>query len=124
MLPDDPETHFLAACFSAAFPDWQQAFTPGEDPFAVLSGLAGQYPQEWKYQQEFIQQVLNSPFRRGGNPDEAAHTARAISFSERLLVMMPFNEKLIADTIALYRRRSFRKESAGTVLKSIANSGI
>ena len=109
IAPDDPEIRFLSAWFSATFPDWQERFTPGENPFVIISKIADRYPQDWKYQKEFIDLVLDAPFRRGGNPDEAAHVATAISFAERLLVMMPFNEELIADTLALYRRKSFRK---------------
>ena len=107
--PGNSKIRFLAACFSAAFPNWRETFTPGENPFLILCELADKHPKNWRYQREFIHLVLNTPFRHGTLSDEQVKTITAISFAERLLVMMPFDEKLIEDTIALYRRRSFRK---------------
>lgn len=108
--PENPDIRFLAACFSAAFPGWQEKFTPGEDPFSILLNLAAEYPHEWRYQLEFIHLVLNTPFRRNETVIEQQNVRTAISFAERLLVLMPFNEKLIADTLALHQRNSFRKK--------------
>lgn len=105
--PDDPECRFLSAVLMVDYPNMAKRISAGgdADPCGILEKLIAEHPEIVKYQSEMIRAAIRLP-REQREPEESRRRIQtALTYAEKLLAVMPFDETLIADTVQLYDRK-------------------